>query len=250
MKRPKLTRARARFASGEHFAMLPRAVLESDAYRYLPDWAKSVVTALAGQFRGSGNGDLSLTWQEAKTLGVSNEWKLRAGIKLAERTGLCVLTRPGGNVAGGEKKPNLYALGWLPIQHSEKYQTPPGTLLKAPNEWATWKRPDNWLDQIEAERLKAQGKKNPHHTRVEEPAPHGGRGYGNSRRTRVAQGKGFAASHGRETSRDLGRDREDRVLALINSQPHLTDFDIARAVQWKVDPSRIRMLRESSPNTA
>ncbi len=55
MKRPRLTRARARFASGEHFALLPRAVMESEAWRYLPDWAKAVVAALAAQYRGSGN---------------------------------------------------------------------------------------------------------------------------------------------------------------------------------------------------
>lgn len=247
MKRPKLTRAKARFASGEHFAMLPRAVMESEAWRYLPDWGKTVTTALAGQYRGSGNGDLSLTKEEARILGVSPEWKLRAGLKIAERAGLIVLTRPGGNVSGGEKKPNLYALGWLPIQHSEKFAVPPGTLLSPPNGWCEWKRPADWAQQIEVERRKAQGKKKPHHTRVGQHAPHGGRDNASFRHTRVERRGQLAASHGGETSRDLGweRDNEAKVRNLFICQPHLSDFDIARALRWKVDPARVAALRQT-----
>lgn len=164
MKRSKLLTTKGRYQAGEHFARVPREVLESAAYGTLPDRAKASVFALAGQYRGSRNGDLSLTWREARQLGVSAQWKLRAGLKLAERVGLIELTRPGGNVAGGEKRPTLYALGWLPIEHSDKFTSPPGSTLKALNRWATWERPHDWHLQTKTERRKAQAKKNGHPT--------------------------------------------------------------------------------------
>lgn len=242
MKRSKLDKAKGRYQAGERFALIPRDVLESGAYRALPDWAKAVLVALAGQYKGIANGDLSLTWAEARSLGVSSQWKLRAGIKLAERAGLCDVTRPGGNVAGGEKKATLYALGWLPIAPSEKYENPSGSLLKPLNRWATWARPDDWEVQMTAERRRAQAK--PHPTRVAQPAPPVRSGNALFRHTREDRSDGKAATHGRVTSGDLGQDAESRVIRLIESQPHLNDFDVAKAVGWRVDPFRVGSLRE------
>ena len=246
MKRRRIDRSIGRYQSGEHFARLPREVLEGAAYRALPDWAKIDVVALAAQYRGARNGDISLTWLEARALGVSSEWKLRAGMKLAVITGLVEITRPGGNVAGGEKEPTLYALGWLPIEKSEKFEAPPGSILKAPDRWATWTRPDDWPTVIEAERRRAQGKKKGHHTRGEQAAPPVRGDKAHSRYTREAQPRNFDATHGGAISRDLGRGVESRALLLIDSQPHLSDFDIAKALNWKIDAYRVATLREKS----
>ncbi len=244
MKRSRLHKAKGRYQAGERFALIPRQILESCAYGALPDWAKTALFALAGQFKGAGNGDISLTWAEARSLGISAQWKLRAGIKLAERVGLCDITRLGGNVAGGEKKPTLYALGWLPIAPSDKYENPPGSLLKPLNRWATWTRPDDWEAQVARERHKAQAK--PHYTRGDQAAPPVGCGEGHSHHTREEREYGKAAPHEGVTSRDLGRDGEIRVLRLIEAQPHLSDFDIAKAIGWKVDPYTIRTLRQAA----
>lgn len=51
-------------------------------------------------------------------------------------------------------------------------------------------------------------------------------------------------SHGGATSRDLGRGLDGKALGLIRSQPHLSDFDVAKALGWKLDPYRVRALRE------
>ena len=238
-------RAKGRYQSGEYFARLPAEVLGSVAYRSLPDFAKVCLIALAGQYRGKGNGDLSLTWSEAHDLGVSTEWKLRAGIRLLDTVGLLEITRPGGNVAGGEKIPTLYALGWLSIPQSEKFESPPGSLLKPLNRWATWNRPDDWSEQIETARRHAQGKLKRHHTREEQVATHGRSDNGKCHVTREEQGKPFIATHGGESSRDIGVRPDVAALKLIESQPHLTDFDIAKALKWKIEPGKVQSLRHN-----
>jgi hypothetical protein len=242
-------RSRHRYQSGEHFALLPCEVLESAAYRALPDWAKPVLVALAGKYRGARNGDISLTWTEARALGVSGEWKLRAGIKLADSVGLIDITRPGGNVAGGEKIPSLYAVGWLPIEPSDKFEQPLGTLLKAANRWANWSRPDDWPERVKAERLRAQGKKR-HHTRVGKLASHVRGDVDCDHNTRAERSNAFLATHVGAISRDLGGDTEAKVFRLLASQPHLSDFDIAKALNWKIDPHRVRTLRSSQSRGA
>jgi hypothetical protein len=244
VKRSKLLRNRGRYQPGEHFALVPCQVMESDAYRALPDWAKVPVVALAGQYRGARNGDISLTWREARQLGVSAQWKLRAGLKLAERVGLIDMTRLGGNVAGGEKWPTLYALGWLPIEHSDKFTSPPGSTLKALNRWATWTRPHDWDLQTKTERHKSQAKKNGHPTRVDQTAPPVNSESEPTRHTRGEREHRKPDTHGRVTSRDLPRGAEISALRLLEAQPHLSNFDVAKAMAWKIDPYRIGVLRQ------
>jgi len=249
MKRGKRSKAQGRYESGETFAIVPSEVMRSEAYLGLPDWAKSVLWALAERYRGSNNGDLALTWPSARSSGVSNEKKLRAGLRLIERTGLIVMTRPGGNVAGGEKKPTLFAVGWRKIDESPKYAVLNGALLNAPNDWARWTRPEDWDAQIKAEWWRAKGDKNPHSTRGAQSAPHAGRDTDAYRTTRGAQQGRSTAPRGGATSRDLGGEREIErtVRDLIVSQSHLSDFDIAVATRWKFDVTRIRAIRQSLP---
>ena len=45
-------------------------VMSSAAYNAQPDYAKVVLFALAGQFRGGNNGNISLVMRDAKALGV------------------------------------------------------------------------------------------------------------------------------------------------------------------------------------
>lgn len=249
MSRRKRSKAQGRYESGQTFAIVPSEVMHSAAYLSLPDWARTVLWALAERYRGSNNGDLALTWPFARTLGVSNEKKLRAGLRIIERTGLIVMTRPGGNVKGGEKKPTLFALGWRKIDESPKYAVPNGALLNAPNDWARWNRPDDWDATIKTEWRRAKGEKNPHPLRGAESAPHAGCDTDVYRTTRGAQQRRVTAPRGVATSRDLGREREieTAVRGLIVGQPHLSDADIAVAIRWKFDLTRIRAIRQSLP---
>jgi hypothetical protein len=249
MKPRRRHRMKGRYESGKTFAYVPTEVIESDAYRSLPDWAKAGLWAIAAKYHGHSNGDLSLTWPEARLLGVSNEKKLRAGLRLIERTELLVVTRPGGNVRGGEKEPTLYALSWWAIDESPKYEVPLGAKLMAPNGWARWQRPPDWAAQIKAEFRRAKYGSKAHSMRGEQAAPTEGSGKAVHAATRGEQKRRFDAPRGVGSSKDLGweRDTEEKVRELIRLHPQFSEFDIAVAIKWKLDLTRIRAIRDSMP---
>lgn len=143
--------------SGERFAQIPEAVLQSDAYRALPDYARVCLVAIASRFTGHNNGDLSLSEADARSRGVSPKWKLRAGIKLLEACGLISVTRRGRLSAGG-KLCSLYALTWRETAPSDKYDQPSVLAKKATNAWAHWKKPDDWDDFVKYSAQIAKGK--------------------------------------------------------------------------------------------
>lgn len=67
-----------------------------------------------------------------------------------------------------------------------------------------------------------------------------------SRHTRGEREHRKADTHGRVTSRDLPRGAEICALRLLATQPHLGDFDVAKALAWKIDPYRIGVLRQQA----
>ena len=162
MGRPKGERSRyfqdGRMRPGNTYALIPSEVLGSEAYAALPDWAARVLPALAAQFRKTNNGDLSLTWKEARSLGVSSEWKLRAGLSLLEAVGLVEVMRRG-RIESGRGICSLYALGWRQIDPSDKHDVPSIVAVAAPMRWATWNRPGDWQSRLDNARRNAQGKK-------------------------------------------------------------------------------------------
>lgn len=155
-------RSRHRYQDGrsrvaDTFARLPDEVLRSAAYVALPDFAARVLVAVAAKYRGSNNGDLSLTANEARALGVHPEWKLRAGLWTLEAVGLVVSTRRG-MISMGRGVCSLYALGWVQIEASEKYDMPTKVAKPPLNHWAKWHPPADWKRQVDAQRRRAQGK--------------------------------------------------------------------------------------------
>ena len=138
----------------EPFAYLPRKVIESEAYRALPDWAIRVLLALACQYNARNNGDLSVTKSNFKRLGVRATWHIHAGLRLLEVVGLITKTRQGGKPPVGC---SLYALTWRSIDPSEKFDRPVVVQQRATNEWQKWERPEGWTEYLKQVKWTAKG---------------------------------------------------------------------------------------------
>lgn len=125
---------------GAVYAMIPDDVLRSEACRTLPNLAFRALVTLAAQFRGKNNGDLALTWSTGQPYGLNNKGGVTKALKLLTDRGLIVLTRQGGKPPIGC---NLYALGWHPINASDKYDAGVKSTFEAPNRWAFWREEKN-----------------------------------------------------------------------------------------------------------
>lgn len=147
---------RVRNARGEHYAQLTVELMDSPAYVSLPHHARSVLLLLASKYRGNNNGDLSITKPEAKKKGISN-WELASGLELLQLTGLIAKTRQG-KVLEGKGVCTLYQLTWRGLDPSDKYDIPTIMPRSPNNEWALWKRPDDWQLVLRTIKRRAQGK--------------------------------------------------------------------------------------------
>jgi len=162
-KKDKRARATGRLGVeyGEKYALLPEEVLESAAYQALPDWAVRVLLALAVGAHQHNNGVLGLTYPMARKRGVNAQWKLYAGIKVLEATGLVVCTRRG-HLSAGTKLPSLYALNWRgiakPPEHVE-YDPGVGQSPLPSNAWSKWEPPDNWREVVRDIKNRLRGTK-------------------------------------------------------------------------------------------
>ncbi len=141
----------------ERYALLPREVLKSDAYAAMPDYAVRVLVAVAGQYCGANNGQLSMTAADARTLGIHSAWKVAAGLRLLLSSGLVELTRPG-KYSHGRGISALYALGWRQFDVSPDAFPPIVVAQPAPHAWARWERPADWKDFEKDTRRQARGR--------------------------------------------------------------------------------------------
>lgn len=267
-RRSKLERARARFAPGEHWAAIPVEVLSSTAYAALPDYATRVLLAVAAGYRGSNNGALSLTQAQAARLGVTQAWKVAAGLQLLVMTGLLEQTRQG-KYKYGKPLCGLYALSWKAIDPTDQAFPPIEAARPPQNRWARWVRPAEWNEVEREVRTRLQGKAgrvsdfSPIHPGVSEPinpgvselppadqpgcignggnpinpgvcpleSPPGGRASGGR-----ASG-GWAPSGPRPDPPLSKRDEEGlrRVQKLHRLQPHLPPGDLARITKTSLE---------------
>lgn len=149
-------------ARGQRYALIPREVLESDAYRALPPWAVLVLLALAVQYYTGRGGHLALPWPEARRLGIRTQAQLYSGLQILEAAELVQCTRRGHRM-GGRQLPTLYALTWHRIN-----DPPPGVTydagismtLQAPDTYARWTRPADWDEHVRAISRRARGQRN------------------------------------------------------------------------------------------
>jgi hypothetical protein len=237
---------------GERYALLPLEVAQSGNYQALPDWAARVLFALLLSYHGRNNGCLGLTFPQAKTLGVSSQWKLYSGLHVLMLADLIICTRQGRLVAG-KKLPSLYALTWKGIDQPQESVSFDGSISPCPlpsNSWARWSRPHDWNDLIARISRKMRGR-----TEIPHSIPGGA---GRSIRggaegaipapSVVEWQSGFSAPSVVEASKNSGVGSnsqlfgQDLVIArLMETQPHLLDLDIARSC--RADLSHVARVR-------
>ncbi|GMW07887.1 MAG: hypothetical protein AMXMBFR8_26830 [Nevskiales bacterium] len=141
------------------FAGLPEAVVESVAFRSVPDFAIRVLVVLAlllwTDERG-GNGRIGLTQKAALERGLA-PWKLAAGVRLLEEVGLIECTRRG-RISAGRGICSLYAVAWADIVPDPRYdQAPDGR--RAPHGYRQWVPPPNWPEIVKAIKARAMGRR-------------------------------------------------------------------------------------------
>lgn len=132
------------------YAQVTVEVMGSTSYNAQPDYAKVVLFALAGQFRGGNNGNLSLVTKEAKALGVPHAWKLYAGLALLKKGDLILCTRQG-RLERGKKLCSLYALTWRGVDIPPDNVTYDEGIAPCPlptHAWAKWTMPSNWKQTV------------------------------------------------------------------------------------------------------
>lgn len=106
-------RAKGRRESGP-FVALPHSVLLSEEYHNLPGGAVRLLIALAAQYNGRNNGDLSAALSVVRRFGLNSADTVSANLKRLETLGLIVRTRDG-LFCGGASTCALYALTWKQI---------------------------------------------------------------------------------------------------------------------------------------
>jgi len=277
MKRHKRGRATGRFEPGETFAAIPVEILRSDAYAALPDYAARVLFAVAGQFRGQNNGNLSMPIQTAREHGIRSAWKVQAGLRLLLAVGLIEMTRPG-KYSHGRGICALYALTWKTIGVTPHAFPPIDNERPAPNTWAKWQRPDNWAQLLAEVQRTARGTNQSNwpnaahdHSQRREQASSQRREQGKAEltptnsqrreqeRTRSSSQRGGSlldsGRGGRSNARAQPHDSplsspsarngiDAKILKLVHAQPHLTNADIARILaQYQIDANCVARVR-------
>lgn len=270
-------RQTGRFEPGETFAAVPVEILRSEAYAALPDYAVRVLLAVAGQFRGQNNGNLSMSIRTAREHGIRSAWKVQAGLRLLLDVGLVEMTRPG-KYSHGRGICALYAVTWKTINITPEAFPPIDNERPAPNTWASWRPPEQWGQRLAELQRIARGKNESNwsntahdHSQRREQANSQRReqGSGESAPTnsqRREQESGLSCSQRGGSLLDSGRGAspsalspgstlgssgpggpngiDAKVLKLIRAQPHLTNADIARILaQYQVDVAQVTAIR-------
>ena len=97
------------------FCSIPAVVTDG------PDWcslslaATKLLFVLARQYKGDNNGDLCATESVMSKHGIASSNTINRSLKELLEKGLIVKTQTGYRGADGTRKPNLYALAWLPV---------------------------------------------------------------------------------------------------------------------------------------
>lgn len=107
--------------------------MNSEAYKWLPHFARSVVFAVASRYRGNNNGGLELTVKTALDQGIS-KGELYAGLKLACMSSLLHKTCESKR-SHGKGIPAKYCITWKPLDEF------PSLNLKA-----TKSSSDDWIE--------------------------------------------------------------------------------------------------------
>jgi len=95
----------------KRFALIPAEVIYSENWRQTSKPARALAADLSVQYSGHNNGDLCATIKVLRPLGWTSPGTIKALLLELQHYGFLVQTKQGGLGIG----PNLYALGWKPI---------------------------------------------------------------------------------------------------------------------------------------
>lgn len=217
-------RHRGRHESGRHYAMLHDDMLQSEAYRALPHFARTVLTGIAAQYRGMNNGDLDFPSRKAVLYGIDHK-ELSAARFLLEKVGLIEVTRQG-RVEGGKGICTLFALTSWPVDPSQKYDVPTVLARPASNAWVKWKPSDDWAQVVRKVSRRAQGRKT-------DPLS-----------AREERKRSFFTPHDGDAFLESGRGVR-QVEHMVTDYPHMSDVDIAVAFKWKINQIQVARIRQN-----
>lgn len=109
------------------FAALPHTVMDSGSFRALSGGALKVLMGLLRQYRGTNNGDLSASFNQAEAWGIGSKTTLAKALRELLEKDLIICTREGRFIKPGGCCA-LYALSWHPINEcSGKLEIAPTT---------------------------------------------------------------------------------------------------------------------------
>jgi hypothetical protein len=114
---------KGRTKKGDRYAQIPLEALQSEAYRWLPDFATRVLNAVAAQFNGYNNGGLELTAREARAFGIKED-VLYAGLGLLIEAGFVRRTVEARR-RSGKGAPARYAITWRTLGDFPKFDIVP-----------------------------------------------------------------------------------------------------------------------------
>ena len=127
-----------RYRPGDRFGAIPVEVMESEAWAWLPNFARVAVLSLAGCYTGMNNGGIELTDKRAHDFHL-NKTDKNLGLRLACEVKIIKQTVKARRKSG-RGVPAKYALTWKPLDHFEKLNF--CATQKAGNEWLTATIPD------------------------------------------------------------------------------------------------------------
>jgi len=113
-------KAKARKTKGQ-FVNIPHSVLEDERFMRLSSKARALLIDMCHQIRFGkhgikNNGDLCTAWGYMQKRGWGSAGTVHAAKNELIDSGWLIQTRQGG-----KRKPSLYAIAWLRINESEKY---------------------------------------------------------------------------------------------------------------------------------
>jgi len=113
--------------------------MESEAWHWLPDFARVAVLYLASSYTSKNNGGLELSDKRAKELGITAQ-KKNLGLDLACHVGIIDLTCPAKQFPG-KGRPAKYSISWKAIDEIPALNLTEST--KARNRWMNAKVPED-----------------------------------------------------------------------------------------------------------
>lgn len=151
-KRPKTIGRKERGS----FLLLPHDVINHENFFGLSPRATKLLIQIAGQYKGTNNGDLATTWKLMSVLGWCSKDQLYKAREELLVKGWIVLTRQGRR----PNIPSLFAITWQPIDECQgKLERP--TTRKALGYWKTGVNPEYTL-KLECD-VRGTGHRSPSH---------------------------------------------------------------------------------------